>query len=94
MQDRCLCLESEILEKEEKLHLQVEEYQKLEAQRVQTIEELRAVASHWNEKWQKVSLTLNTTQAELEELKKKDPGSKVKLFIILLNIYFVHLLCL
>ncbi|XP_029909376.1 myosin-11 [Myripristis murdjan] len=78
VQDRCLCLESEILEKEEKLHLQVEEYQKLEAQRVQTIEELRAVASHWNEKWQEVSLTLNTTQAELDELKKKDLRCKLQ----------------
>uniref|UniRef100_UPI003AAA500E uncharacterized protein n=1 Tax=Centroberyx gerrardi TaxID=166262 RepID=UPI003AAA500E len=78
LQDRCLCLESEVLEKEEKLHLQVEEYQKLEAERVQSTEELRAVASHWNEKWQEVALTLHSTQAELEELKKNDTRNKLQ----------------
>uniref|UniRef100_UPI0037E77C97 putative leucine-rich repeat-containing protein DDB_G0290503 n=1 Tax=Semicossyphus pulcher TaxID=241346 RepID=UPI0037E77C97 len=72
MQDRCLCLEAEVLEKEEKLLLQEEEHRKQEAVRVQVIKDLRAVASHWTEKWQKVALTLQVTQEELEELRKNN----------------------
>lgn len=70
LQDRCLCLEAEVLEKEEKLHLQEEEHQKQDAARVQNTEELQAVVRHWTEKWQTVALTLQSTQEELEELKK------------------------
>ncbi|KAM8750601.1 uncharacterized protein AB9X84_012435 isoform 2-T2 [Acanthopagrus schlegelii] len=72
LQDRCLCLEAEVLEKEEKLNLQEEEYQKQDAVRVQSTKELKAVAKHWTEKWQKVALTLQSTQEELEELKKNN----------------------
>ncbi|KAM9352336.1 uncharacterized protein ABDE67_007193 [Symphorus nematophorus] len=70
--DRCLCLEAEVLEKEEKLHLQEEEYRKQDAVRVQSTEELKAVAKHWTEKWQKVALTLQASQEELDELKKNN----------------------
>ncbi|XP_076588550.1 uncharacterized protein LOC143321795 [Chaetodon auriga] len=70
LQDRCLCLEAEVFEKEEKLHLQEEEYWKQDAARVQNTEELKAVVRHWTEKWQTVALTLQSTQEELEELKK------------------------
>ncbi|XP_071344333.1 interaptin [Trachinotus anak] len=72
LQDQCRCLEAELLENEEKLHLLEEEYQKQDAVRVQNIEELKAVVSHWTEKWQKVALTLQSTQEELEELKKNN----------------------
>ncbi|XP_070827980.1 golgin subfamily A member 6-like protein 6 [Chaetodon trifascialis] len=70
LQDRCLCLEAEVFEKEEKLHLQEEEHRKQDAARVQNTEELKAVVRHWTEKWQTVALTLQSTQEELKELKK------------------------
>ncbi|KAG7231098.1 hypothetical protein INR49_027138, partial [Caranx melampygus] len=70
LQDQCLCLEAELLEKEEKLQLLEKEYQQQDAVRSKNIEELKAVASHWTEKWQKVALTLQATQEELKELKK------------------------
>ncbi len=70
LQDHFLSLQVGVLEKEEKLRLQEEEYQKQDAARVQSTEELKAVVSHWTEKWQKVALTLQSTQEELEELKK------------------------
>ncbi|XP_022611949.1 centriolin-like [Seriola dumerili] len=72
LKDQCQCLEAELLDNEEKLHLLEEEYRKQDAVRVQHIEELKAVASHWTEKWQKVALTLQSTQEELEELKKSN----------------------
>ncbi|XP_026167501.1 golgin subfamily A member 6C isoform X2 [Mastacembelus armatus] len=71
LQDQCLCLEAKVLEKEEKLHLQEEEYRKQDTARVQNIKELKAVVSHWTEKWQKAALALQSTQQEIEELKKK-----------------------
>nr|XP_043871820.1 centrosomal protein of 63 kDa-like [Solea senegalensis] len=71
LQDECLCLDAKVLENEDKLHLLEEEYQKKDATRVQNIEELKAMVSHWTEKWQKVALTLQSTHEELEELKKK-----------------------
>ncbi|TNN81982.1 hypothetical protein EYF80_007628 [Liparis tanakae] len=72
LQDRCQCLEAEVLEKSEKLHRQEEEHQKQDAVRVQSIEELKAAASHWAEKWQKVALTLQSTQEDLEELQRNN----------------------
>eukprot|EP00064_Thunnus_orientalis_P002625 superscaffoldBa00000198_g2632 len=68
--------EDEVLAKEEKLHQQEDEYQRQDAARVQKIEELRAVASNWTEKWQKVALTLQSTQEEIEELKKNNSRNK------------------
>ncbi|XP_042266922.1 myosin-11-like isoform X3 [Thunnus maccoyii] len=76
LQDSCLSLEDEVLAKEEKLHQQEDEYQRQDAARVQKIEELRAVASNWTEKWQKVALTLQSTQEEIEELKKNNSRNK------------------
>ncbi|KAF0040956.1 hypothetical protein F2P81_006854 [Scophthalmus maximus] len=72
LQDRCLRLEAKVLENEEKLLLLGEEYQKEDAVRVQNIEGLKAVASHWTEKWQKVALTLQLTQEELEDLRRNN----------------------
>nr|XP_004567762.2 cingulin isoform X4 [Maylandia zebra] len=66
LRNQCLRLEGEVFEKEKR----EEEYRKQDVVKVQTIEELKAVASHWTEKWQKVALTLQSTQEELEELKK------------------------
>lgn len=81
LQDCCLCLEAEVLEKEERLHLQEDKYQRQDAERVQKIQELRAVASHWTEKWQKVALTLQSAKEEVEELKKNNSINKVSCYI-------------
>lgn len=78
LQDRCLRLEAKVLENEEKLLLLGEEYQKEDAVRVQNIEGLKAVASHWTEKWQKVALTLQLTQEELEDLRRNNFRNEVR----------------
>ncbi|XP_069384968.1 putative leucine-rich repeat-containing protein DDB_G0290503 isoform X4 [Paralichthys olivaceus] len=72
LQDQCLCLEAEVLENKEKVQLLEEVHQEQDAARVRNIEELKAVTSHWTEKWQKVALTLQFTQEELEELKQNN----------------------
>ncbi|XP_031713322.1 centrosomal protein of 83 kDa [Anarrhichthys ocellatus] len=76
LQDLCQCLEAEVPEKREKQQLQEEEHRKQDAVRVQSIGELKAAASHWAEKWQKVALTLQSTQEELEELKRNNSRNK------------------
>ncbi|XP_029289238.1 golgin subfamily A member 6-like protein 22 [Cottoperca gobio] len=78
LQDRCTYLETEVLEKEEKLYLQQVEHRKQDAGRVQSIEERKAVAAHWAEKWQKVALTLQSTHEELEELKKNNSRNELQ----------------
>ncbi|KAK5902046.1 hypothetical protein CesoFtcFv8_007343 [Champsocephalus esox] len=70
LQDRCMYLEAGVLEREEKLQLQEVEHRKQDAGRLQSNEELKAVASLWAQKWQRVALTLQSTQEELEEVKK------------------------
>ncbi|XP_041734685.2 centrosome-associated protein CEP250 [Coregonus clupeaformis] len=74
LHDRCLTLEAELLEKEEGLRHQGEEHQRLEAESAQNMEQLRGVAAHWSEKWQDVAMALQSTQAELDELREKNPG--------------------
>ncbi|KAJ8002580.1 hypothetical protein DPEC_G00160380 [Dallia pectoralis] len=66
LHDHCLTLEAELLEKEEEQHW-------LEAESARTTEQLRAVATHWSEKWQDVAMALQTTQAELKELRETTP---------------------
>ncbi|XP_032378471.1 early endosome antigen 1 isoform X3 [Etheostoma spectabile] len=78
LQDQCLCLKAEVLEKEDKLHLQDKQHQEQDAGSLQSIEELKAVASHWAEKWQNVALTLHSTQEELEELKKNNSRNELQ----------------
>lgn len=87
LQDQCWCLEAEVLEKEDKLQLLVTEYQQQDAMRAKNIDELKAVASHWTEKWQKAALTLQATQEELNEL--KNSVNEVKLSYIFIKI-LVH----
>nr|XP_046200066.1 trichohyalin-like isoform X3 [Oncorhynchus gorbuscha] len=74
----CLTLEAELLEKEEGLCQKGKELQRLEAESAQNMEELRGVASHWSEKWQDVAMALQSTQAELEELREKNPGDTLQ----------------
>lgn len=70
LQDQCLLLEAQVQQKEELLHLQDEQHHRQDEMRVRCIEELKAEASHWTEKWQNVALSLQATQNQLEELKK------------------------
>ena len=81
LQDRCLCLESEVLEKEEELCVKAQEFREQESERLRGKEELRALASFWNEKWQSAALSLSSTQRELEAMKQQDPGHKVRLAV-------------
>lgn len=74
---------------EEKLQLQEEEHHKKDAVKVQNMKELQAVASHWTEKWQKVALTLQSTQEELDSLKKDISRNEVRLSsLFYVNNYF------
>ncbi|KAM9570466.1 uncharacterized protein ACWYII_043258 isoform 1-T2 [Salvelinus alpinus] len=82
----CLALEAELLEKEEGLCQKGEELQRLEAESAQNMEELRGVASHWSEKWQDVAMALQSTQAELEELREKNPGDTLQEEVVRLKV--------
>ncbi|KAF3854983.1 hypothetical protein F7725_023038 [Dissostichus mawsoni] len=81
LQDRCMYLEAGVLEREEKLQLQEVEHQKQDAGRLQSNEELKAVTSHWAQKWQRVALTLQSTQEELEEVKKSNSRNESELLL-------------
>lgn len=70
LQEHLQLLEAQVEEKESRFLLQEEEYRKQDEARVQCIEKLKAVASHWAEKWQKVALTLKNTQDEFDEFKR------------------------
>ncbi|KAK1887622.1 Reticulocyte-binding protein 2 like a [Dissostichus eleginoides] len=81
LQDRCMYLEAGVLEREEKLQLQEVEHRKQDAGRLQSNEELKAVTSHWAQKWQRVALTLQSTQEELEEVKKSNSRNESELLL-------------
>ncbi|KAF6716842.1 hypothetical protein FQA47_013885 [Oryzias melastigma] len=76
LQEHLQLLEAQVEEKESRFLLQEEEYRKQDAARVQSIEKLKAVASHWAEKWQKVALTLKNTQDEFDEFKRNASEEK------------------
>lgn len=80
LQDERLCLEAQVREKENMLLMQEEEFDRQDEMRVQSMEELKAVASHWAGKWEKVALTLQLTQNELEELKRNGSANDVRIF--------------
>lgn len=46
-------------------------------------EELRKVAAHWNERWLDVAMTLCSTQAELDELKRQQKENDNVTFIFI-----------
>ncbi|KAK2842438.1 hypothetical protein Q5P01_012638 [Channa striata] len=78
LQDQCRCLEVKLFEKEKTFLLQEEGHRKQDAVRVKTMEELKATVSHWTQKWQKVVLTLQSTQEELKDLKKHNFKNKLQ----------------
>ncbi|XP_077423447.1 uncharacterized protein LOC144053186 [Vanacampus margaritifer] len=65
-----LCLETDVSELKKKLQTQKEEHQRQDAQRVRNIEEVKAEALHWKQKWQHVAVTLQSAFKELDDLKK------------------------
>ncbi|XP_029697752.1 uncharacterized protein [Takifugu rubripes] len=69
-QDQCLLLE--VREKAEKLQLQQEHRQKQDAVRFQMMEDGKSVSKYRAEKWQRVELTPQLPQEELEELTTKN----------------------
>lgn len=69
-QDQCLLLE--VREKAEKLQLQQEHHQKQDAVRFQMMEDGKSVSKYRAEKWQRVELTPQLPQEELEELTTKN----------------------
>ncbi|XP_036004097.1 unconventional myosin-XVIIIa-like [Fundulus heteroclitus] len=76
LQNRCLCLEEKLSEKEKMLQRQEETYQEKDEMRILHIKELEGIATHWMEKWQNVALTLQSKQDELEELKVNNTNDK------------------
>ncbi|XP_043981973.1 putative leucine-rich repeat-containing protein DDB_G0290503 [Gambusia affinis] len=70
LRNQCVCLEEKLKEKEKMLQMHEKTYQKKDEMRLLRIKELEDLASHWTEKWQNVALNLQSTEDELEELKR------------------------
>ncbi|XP_014828953.1 PREDICTED: involucrin-like isoform X2 [Poecilia mexicana] len=70
LRNQCVCLEGKLKEKEKMLQMHEKTYQKKDEMRLLCIKELEDLASHWTEKWQNDALSLQSTQDELEELKR------------------------
>ncbi|XP_008410179.1 bicaudal D-related protein 1 isoform X2 [Poecilia reticulata] len=70
LQNQCVCLEEKLKEKEKMLQMHEKMYQKKDEMRRLQIKELEDLTSHWTQKWQNVALNLQSTQEELEELKR------------------------
>ncbi|XP_034031362.1 uncharacterized protein LOC117514900 [Thalassophryne amazonica] len=79
LQDHSKCLESKVQEQEAKL--QVEEYQKRDASRVQRIEELKALASHWMKKRQKVAMTYSPHKRSWKTSNRTSLGTRDSLLM-------------
>ncbi|KAI7811914.1 putative trichohyalin-like, partial [Triplophysa rosa] len=71
LQVKCQDLEKKVQTVEAEYNLKEEGLQYAGAGFEQEKEELRKVAAHWNERWLDVSMTLCTTQAQLEGVKKQ-----------------------
>ncbi|XP_055078272.1 myosin-11-like [Periophthalmus magnuspinnatus] len=84
-QDHCLFLETAVFEKEQQLKLLEENYCKIDAGRVQHIEELKVMVSHWTDKWQKAALTVQSADTELEELRRKNKNESESYLRLELN---------
>ncbi|KAG7268918.1 hypothetical protein CRUP_021813 [Coryphaenoides rupestris] len=61
----------QVLAQEEAIGVKAQESQKLESERLRGTEELRAMASFWNEKWQEAVRSLSSTQRQLEAVKRQ-----------------------
>ncbi|XP_054897869.1 golgin subfamily A member 6-like protein 7 [Poeciliopsis prolifica] len=70
LQYQCVCLEEKLKDTEKALQMHEKTHQKKDEMRLLRIKDLEDLASHWTEKWQNVALKLQSTQDELEELKR------------------------
>lgn len=71
LEAHCLGLEKKVQNVEADCGLRDQEMQLIKERMEQEKEELKRVAAHWNERWLDVAMTLQSTQAQLEETKKQ-----------------------
>ncbi|XP_051548132.1 myosin-9-like [Myxocyprinus asiaticus] len=71
LQAKCEDLEKRVQVMEAENNNKEEELQRVGAEFEQEKEQLKKVTAHWNERWLDVAMTLTSTQAELEKLKKQ-----------------------
>lgn len=71
LEAHCQGLEKKVQNVEADLGLKEQELQLMKEKTEQEKEELKRVAAHWNERWLDVAITLQSTQAQLDETKKQ-----------------------
>ncbi|XP_066524922.1 centriolin-like [Hoplias malabaricus] len=76
LQSHCQGLEKKVRNMEVEIVCKEEKLKHLGLELEQQMEELKKVAAHWNERWLDVSMTLQSTQTELEETKKQQQETK------------------
>ncbi|KAM6960649.1 uncharacterized protein FYW47_009229 [Aplochiton taeniatus] len=76
LQEQCLCLEAELLEREGEMEVRDKEHQREEGAMAQNMEELRGVASHWSDKWQDMEEKAAILTDEVERLQAERQRDK------------------
>lgn len=71
LEAHCQGLEKKVQNVEANYGLKEQELQLMKEKTEQEKEELKGVAAHWNERWLDAAITLQTTQAQLDETKKQ-----------------------
>ncbi|MCI4381878.1 hypothetical protein PGIGA_G00257050 [Pangasianodon gigas] len=71
LEAHCQGLEKKVQNVEAECGLKEQKLQLMKEKMEQEKEELKRVAAHWNERWLDVAMTLQSTQAQLEETKKQ-----------------------
>lgn len=71
LEAHCQGLEKKVQNVEADYGLKEQELKLMEEKMEQEKEELKRVAAHWNERWLDVAIDLQSTQAQLEETKKR-----------------------
>lgn len=71
LEAHCLVLEKKVQNVEADYGLKKQELQIIKEKMEQEKEELKRVATHWNERWLDAAMALQSTQAQLEETKKQ-----------------------
>ncbi|KAB5565729.1 hypothetical protein PHYPO_G00244880 [Pangasianodon hypophthalmus] len=71
LEAHCQSLEKKVQNVEAEYGLKEQKLQLMKEKMEQEKEELKRVAAHWNERWLDAAMTLQSTQAQLEETKKQ-----------------------
>lgn len=71
LEAHCQGLEKKVQNVEAEYGLKEQELQLMKEKMEKEKEELKRVALHWNERWLDVAMTLQSTQAQMEETKKQ-----------------------